>query len=90
MAILATAALTLTTAPAAEGKQHGHGQGHGHHGDVSAAKLERSVTVRGIVEHQRALQRIADMNGGTRYTKTPGYTASVAYVRERCAGPVWT
>ena len=42
----------------------------------------RAVTVDGIVEHQRALQNIADMNGGTRYTKTPGYTASVAYVRE--------
>jgi Zn-dependent M28 family amino/carboxypeptidase len=41
------------------------------------------TTVRGIVEHQQALQGIADMNGGTRYTKTPGYTASVAYVRER-------
>jgi hypothetical protein len=39
--------------------------------------------VRGIVEHQRALQGIAAMNLGTRYTKTPGYTASVDYVRER-------
>jgi len=74
-AILATAALTLTTASAADARDHGHG--------VSASKLERSVTVRGIVKHQRALQRIADMNGGTRHTKTPGYTASVAYVRER-------
>ena len=74
-AILATAALTLTTASAADARDHGHG--------VSASKLERSVTVRGIVKHQRALQRIADMNGDTRHTKTPGYTASVAYVAER-------
>ena len=69
--------LTLTTASAAQAKDHGHGHG------VSSKKLERAVTVRGIVKHQRALQHIADMNGGTRHTKTPGYTASVAYVRER-------
>ena len=40
------------------------------------------MTVDGIVEHQQALQNIANMTGGTRHTKTPGYTASVAYVRE--------
>ena len=51
--------------------------------DVNSSKLEAAVTVAGIVEHQRALQNIADVNGGTRHTETPGYTASVAYVRER-------
>jgi len=88
VAILATAALTLTTASAAQAKDHGHGHGHGHghhgHGHgVSSKQLERAVKVKGIVQHQRALQRIADMNGGTRYTQTPGYTASVDYVAER-------
>jgi Zn-dependent M28 family amino/carboxypeptidase len=39
------------------------------------------VTVQGITEHQKALQNIADLNGGTRYTRTPGYTASAAYVK---------
>jgi Zn-dependent M28 family amino/carboxypeptidase len=39
------------------------------------------VTVEGITEHQQALQNIADLNGGTRYTRTPGYTASAAYVK---------
>ncbi len=82
VAILATAALTLTTASAAQARDHGHGHGHHGHG-VSSKKLERAVKVKGIVEHQRALQRIADMNGGTRHTETPGYTASVAYVAER-------
>jgi Zn-dependent M28 family amino/carboxypeptidase len=84
VAFLATAVLTLTTASAAQAKYHGHGhpgRGHGHH--VSAKKLQRAVKVRGIVKHQAALQRIADMNGGTRHTETPGYTASVAYVAER-------
>src|SRR5262245_33134601 len=49
--------------------------------DVDSTRLERLVTVQGIVEHQKALQEIADANGGTRYTRTPGYTASAAYVK---------
>ena len=57
--------------------------------DVNSDKLERAVTVPGIVEHQRALQNIADMNGGTRHTETPGYTASVAYVRETMKRAGW-
>ena len=39
------------------------------------------MTVKGITQHQKALQTIADLNGGTRYTRTPGYTASAAYVK---------
>jgi Zn-dependent M28 family amino/carboxypeptidase len=51
---------------------------------VPTAQAQEPVTsVPGIVEHQQALQNIANMNGGTRHTETPGYTASVAYVRER-------
>jgi Zn-dependent M28 family amino/carboxypeptidase len=38
------------------------------------------VTVEGVREHQAALQAIADANGGTRFSGTPGYDASVAYV----------
>ena len=49
--------------------------------DVNSSKLENAVTVKGITEHQKALQGIADMNGGTRYTRTPGFTASAAYVK---------
>jgi Zn-dependent M28 family amino/carboxypeptidase len=49
--------------------------------DVDSTRLERLVTVKGITEHQQALQNIADLNGGTRYTRTPGYTASAAYVK---------
>jgi Zn-dependent M28 family amino/carboxypeptidase len=50
--------------------------------DINSNRLERMVTVDGIVEHQRALQGIANMTGGTRHTETPGYAASVDYVRE--------
>jgi Zn-dependent M28 family amino/carboxypeptidase len=57
--------------------------------DVDSSKLEGAVTVPGIVQHQRALQNIADMNGGTRHTETPGYTASVAYVRETMKRAGW-
>ncbi|WP_053226473.1 M28 family metallopeptidase [Solirubrobacter soli] len=49
--------------------------------DVDSTRLEQLVTVQGITEHQKALQGIADMNGGTRYTRTPGFTASAAYVK---------
>ncbi|MFI5914140.1 M28 family metallopeptidase [Dactylosporangium sp. NPDC051541] len=49
--------------------------------EFDSTGLERLVTVEGITAHQRALQRIADRNGGTRATRTPGYTASAAYVK---------
>jgi Iap family predicted aminopeptidase len=42
-----------------------------------------AVTRRGLVEHLRALQRIADHHGDTRAAGTPGYAASVAYVAAR-------
>jgi Zn-dependent M28 family amino/carboxypeptidase len=45
--------------------------------------LRKAVTLEGIREHQQALQNIASMNGNTRASGTPGYDASVAYVRDR-------
>ena len=44
------------------------------------AKLLECVTLDGVRAHQAALQEIADANGGTRATGTPGYNASVDYV----------
>jgi len=49
--------------------------------DVDSSRLESLVTVEGVHEHQQALQFIADANGGTRDTRTPGFTASAAYVK---------
>jgi len=49
--------------------------------DLDSGRLERLVTVEGITAHQRALQHIADRNGGTRSTRSTGYTASAAYVK---------
>ena len=45
--------------------------------------LRNAVSPAGIMEHQSAFQAIADMNGGTRASGTPGYDASLAYVKER-------
>ncbi len=47
------------------------------------AKLLECVTLSGVREHQAALQAIADANGGTRASGTPGYDASVQYVVDR-------
>ncbi|HYN95824.1 MAG TPA: M28 family metallopeptidase [Pilimelia sp.] len=66
---IATAVLvTLTAAaPASAGGQHG------------SAKLRKAVTVSGVVDHLKALQRIADRNDDTRASGTPGYDQSAAY-----------
>jgi Zn-dependent M28 family amino/carboxypeptidase len=49
--------------------------------DVDSSALEDAVTVDSVTEHQQALQNIADLNNGTRYTRTPGFAASAAYVK---------
>jgi hypothetical protein len=41
------------------------------------------VTVNGILGHERALQQVANLNGGTRASGTPGFQASLNYVRGR-------
>jgi Zn-dependent M28 family amino/carboxypeptidase len=48
--------------------------------DVNTSKLRKAVTVSGILQHERALQRIANDNDGTRASGTPGYKASADYV----------
>jgi Zn-dependent M28 family amino/carboxypeptidase len=51
--------------------------------EVNTQKLRKAVTVNGILGHERALQRIANMNGGTRASGTPGFKASLDYVKGR-------
>ena len=46
----------------------------------SIRKLLECVTLEGVLEHEQAFQDIADENGGTRASGTPGYDASVDYV----------
>jgi Zn-dependent M28 family amino/carboxypeptidase len=52
-------------------------------------KLLECVRLDGVREHQAALQRIADANGGTRAEGTPGYAASVDYVLGVLAKTGW-
>lgn len=46
------------------------------------ARLQESITLEGVMRHLRALQAIADDNGGNRFTATEGHEASVDYVSE--------
>jgi Zn-dependent M28 family amino/carboxypeptidase len=57
---------------------------------VDSTELRDAVTVEGVREHQSALQAIADANGGTRASGTPGYEASVDYVVERLEAAGYT
>jgi Iap family predicted aminopeptidase len=50
---------------------------------------DRAVSRRGLEEHLRALQRIADRHGDTRAAGTPGYAASVEYVAVRLREAGW-
>ena len=56
--------------------------------EVNTKRLRNAVTVGGILSHERVFQRIANQNGGTRASGTPGYDASADYVagRLRAAG----
>lgn len=56
--------------------------------EVNTQRLRNAVTVNGILAHERAFQRIANNNGGTRASGTPGYDASATYVagKLRAAG----
>jgi Zn-dependent M28 family amino/carboxypeptidase len=49
----------------------------------SQQKLLECMTLEGVREHQAAFQAIADANGDTRASGTPGYEESVDYVVER-------
>jgi hypothetical protein len=46
--------------------------------EVNTKRLRDAVTVGGTLGHERVFQRIANQNGGTRASGTPGYDASAA------------
>ena len=79
VAATALVALTLVTAQGAEAGPNGCANRNNN----THAKLLECVTVDGVREHQAAFQAIADANGGTRASGTPGYEGSVDYVVER-------
>ena len=53
---------------------------------VDTFALREAVTVDGIRAHQQAFQDIADADGGTRASGTPGYDESVSYVAGQLEG----
>jgi len=53
------------------------------------AKLLECVTLEGVRDHQAALQAIADDNGHTRVSGSPGYDESVAYVEKTMESAGW-
>ncbi len=87
-----TAALTVAPASAASAGGHGHGHGGGGKGDPCAkrandtyAEVLECVTLKGVMGHLKAFQKIADRSTdpnypGTRAAGTKGYADSVKYV----------
>ncbi len=64
------------------------GPGHGPRGckgppPNSVNKVMECVTLKGVLEHQKEFQKIADRNHGTRASGTKGYNDSVKYVEKR-------
>jgi Zn-dependent M28 family amino/carboxypeptidase len=72
VALTAALAAALVVAPAASAID-----------DINTERLRRAVTLDGILEHQRAFQRIALANDDNRAATTSGYDDSVAYVSRR-------
>lgn len=53
---------------------------------TDTSKLRDAVTVKGVMAHEKALQKIANQNDGTRASGTSGYDASVEYVAGKLRG----
>jgi Zn-dependent M28 family amino/carboxypeptidase len=53
------------------------------HEAFSSAALRRAIRVEGVRDHQQAFQNIANRNDGTRASGTPGYMASLNYVKRK-------
>ena len=84
MRALAAVATALLLVPAGCGGASSSGPERRSRAQLST-ELRKSVTVAGMRRHLVALQRIADANGGNRAAGTPGYNASVRYVRTQLA-----
>ena len=50
---------------------------------TDSSSLRSAVTAKNVKKHLSALQSIANMNDGTRASGTPGYDASLAYVKSK-------
>jgi Zn-dependent M28 family amino/carboxypeptidase len=50
---------------------------------TDSSSLRSAITAKNVKKHMSALQTIANMNDGTRASGTPGYDASLAYVKSK-------
>lgn len=86
VAALAAVALATPLLLASAGTAGAHGGGHGHHGNPAkdaknlSKKLVRESSAKDAYKHLKALQAIADANGGNRAAGTPGHEKSAEYV----------
>ena len=83
MALCLGAALLVGTPPSSAAPGHGHGHGKKCDKVTSVNKLLQCVTLEGVMEHQWALQKIANAHDGNRASGTSGYDASADYVAKR-------
>ena len=82
-AIAATAALILTGALIATAPAQARDLLAAGPDDVDTNQLTDAVSVNEVMKHQRAFQQIANENGGTRASGTPGFDASADYVARK-------
>ncbi|WP_377640921.1 M28 family metallopeptidase [Oryzobacter terrae] len=87
--LVAAAALTISLVPAGVAVAATSSAGCEARANITYDKLLECVTVDGILEHEEALQAIADANGGNRAAGLPGYEASVDYVVETLEAAGW-
>ena len=88
-ALVATAALTASLLPAGVAVAATSSQGCESRANITYEKVLECVTVDGVLEHEKALQAIADANGGNRAAGLPGYDASVDYVVDTLEAAGW-
>lgn len=89
-AIIATTAIAaLALVPAGGAFAAPASQGCDSRANITYDKLLGCVTVDGVLEHEEALQAIADANDDTRAAGTTGYTESVGYVVETLEAAGW-
>ena len=89
LAIATATAAGLVLVPAGAAMAAPASQGCDNRTNNTYDKLLGCVTVDGVLEHEQALQAIADANGDTRAAGTEGYTQSVEYVVDTLEAAGW-
>jgi Zn-dependent M28 family amino/carboxypeptidase len=89
LAVAAAAALVVTGSIATMDAVAAPAVGCSARTNNTTALLQECVTLEGVREHQAAFQAIANANGSTRVSGSPGYDKSVEYVQNRLTNAGW-